>query len=172
MVTTACWLEWCLIRVVLYDLLWQVVGSTFEKIALDPTRHVLLEVYAPWCGHCQGFESHYTAIGADLLRRYGGEAVRVGKMDGTANEVEGLDIDGYPTLLFFPAAEGLALGDGGIGEETPWAWEWDDDEAAMLAKMRDLLFELSGDREFRSAAGRGKGGGYAAGGRDYAKEDL
>ena len=49
--------------------------------------------------------------------------------------------------------------------------------AAMLAKMRDLLFELSGDREFRSAAGRGKGkagegGGYAAGGRDYAKEDL
>ena len=47
----------------------------------------------------------------------------------------------------------------------------------MLAKMRGLLFELSGDREFRSAAGRGKGkagegGGYAAGGRDYAKEDL
>eukprot|EP01045_Picozoa_sp_COSAG04_P010846 COSAG04_NODE_676_length_11250_cov_6.645054_2_plen_70_part_00 len=46
---------------------------------------MLLEVYAPWCGHCQGFEGHYAAVGADLLRRYGGEIVRVGKMDGTAN---------------------------------------------------------------------------------------
>jgi protein disulfide-isomerase A1 len=30
-----------------------VVGSSFERIVLDKTKDVLLEVYAPWCGHCK-----------------------------------------------------------------------------------------------------------------------
>jgi thiol-disulfide isomerase/thioredoxin len=30
-----------------------VVGNTVEKIVQDPTKDVLLEVYAPWCGHCK-----------------------------------------------------------------------------------------------------------------------
>lgn len=30
-----------------------VVGNTVESIVLDPTKDVLLEVYAPWCGHCK-----------------------------------------------------------------------------------------------------------------------
>jgi thiol-disulfide isomerase/thioredoxin len=30
-----------------------VVGSTFDTIVMDPTKDVLLEVYAPWCQHCK-----------------------------------------------------------------------------------------------------------------------
>jgi protein disulfide-isomerase A1 len=29
-----------------------VVGDTFEEMVLNSDKYVLLEAYAPWCGHC------------------------------------------------------------------------------------------------------------------------
>jgi thiol-disulfide isomerase/thioredoxin len=30
-----------------------VTGNTVESIVKDASKDVLLEVYAPWCGHCK-----------------------------------------------------------------------------------------------------------------------
>ncbi|CAE8661436.1 unnamed protein product, partial [Polarella glacialis] len=30
-----------------------VVGSTMQSLVFTPDKDVLLEVYAPWCGHCK-----------------------------------------------------------------------------------------------------------------------
>ncbi|EMS54301.1 Protein disulfide isomerase-like 1-4 [Triticum urartu] len=48
-------------------------------------RHGMVEVYAPWCGHCRALAPHYTAANASLAE-------------------QGIDValaKGYPTLLFF-----------------------------------------------------------------------
>ncbi|CAN0916356.1 Protein disulfide isomerase-like 1-4 [Linum grandiflorum] len=77
-----------------------VVGDNFDEIVLDESKDVLLEIYAPWCGHCQSLEPTYNKL-AKHLRDI--NSIVVAKMDGTTNEHPRAKSDGFPTLLFFPA---------------------------------------------------------------------
>ncbi|KAK7402130.1 hypothetical protein VNO78_14150 [Psophocarpus tetragonolobus] len=77
-----------------------VVGNNFDEIVLDESKDVLLEIYAPWCGHCQALEPIYNKLGKHLRDI---ESVVIAKMDGTTNEHPRAKPDGFPTLLFFPA---------------------------------------------------------------------
>ncbi|KAG5146035.1 hypothetical protein JHK84_031578 [Glycine max] len=77
-----------------------VVGNNFDEIVLDESKDVLLEIYAPWCGHCQALEPTYNKL-AKHLRSI--ESIVIAKMDGTTNEHPRAKSDGFPTLLFFPA---------------------------------------------------------------------
>jgi protein disulfide-isomerase A1 len=79
-----------------------VVGKSFEDIVLDESKDVLLEVYAPWCGHCQSLEPEYNKL-AELLKDV--KSIVVAKMDGTKNEHGRVKIEGFPTLLLFPAGK-------------------------------------------------------------------
>ncbi|CAI0453041.1 unnamed protein product [Linum tenue] len=77
-----------------------VVGDNFDEIVLDESKDVFLEIYAPWCGHCQALEPTYNKL-AKHLRDI--DSIIIAKMDGTTNEHPRAKSDGFPTLLFFPA---------------------------------------------------------------------
>ncbi|URE34173.1 Thioredoxin [Musa troglodytarum] len=77
-----------------------VVGKNFDEIVLDESKDVLLEIYAPWCGHCQALEPTYNKLAKHLR---GIESLIIAKMDGTTNEHPRAKTDGFPTLVFFPA---------------------------------------------------------------------
>ncbi|AED97362.1 PDI-like 1-4 [Arabidopsis thaliana] len=77
-----------------------VVGDNFDEIVLDDSKDVLLEVYAPWCGHCQALEPMYNKL-AKHLRSI--DSLVITKMDGTTNEHPKAKAEGFPTILFFPA---------------------------------------------------------------------
>jgi protein disulfide-isomerase A1 len=79
-----------------------VVGNNFDEIVLDESKDVLLEVYAPWCGHCQALEPTYNKL-AKHLRSI--DSIVIAKMDGTTNEHPRAKSDGFPTLLFYPAGK-------------------------------------------------------------------
>ncbi|KOM50686.1 hypothetical protein LR48_Vigan08g151300 [Vigna angularis] len=78
-----------------------VVGNNFDEIVLDESKDVLLEIYAPWCGHCQALEPTYNKLAKHL---HSIESIVIAKMDGTTNEHPRAKADGFPTLLFYPAA--------------------------------------------------------------------
>jgi len=75
-----------------------VVGEDFDAIVKDPTKDVLVKFYAPWCGHCKKLAPIWDDLGAfykdqpDLI---------IAKFDATANEADGVEIRGYPTLMFY-----------------------------------------------------------------------
>jgi len=76
-----------------------IVGKTFKEIVLDDTKDVLVEFYAPWCGHCKKLAPIYDTLAEELKDI---KDLIISKFDATANEVEGLEIRGYPTLKFYP----------------------------------------------------------------------
>lgn len=76
-----------------------VVGKTFEQIALDNTKDVLLEFYAPWCGHCKSLAPIYD----ELAEKFSSvKSIVIAKMDATANEVERV-CSCFP-LVFLPSS--------------------------------------------------------------------
>uniref|UniRef100_A0A7S2QRL0 Protein disulfide-isomerase n=2 Tax=Lankesteria abbotti TaxID=340204 RepID=A0A7S2QRL0_9APIC len=81
-----------------------VVGKNFEDLVFQDDKDVMLEVYAPWCGHCKRLEPIYTEF-AEKLAPY--KHVVIAKMDGTANEPPTADFNfrGFPTIFWIKAGE-------------------------------------------------------------------
>eukprot|EP00899_Mesostigma_viride_P029416 jgi/Mesvir1/965/Mv17517-RA.1 len=79
-----------------------VVGDNFDAIVMDDTKDVLLEVYAPWCGHCKQLAPVYEKLGTRFAAV---NSVVIAKMDGTKNEHPAVEIEGFPTLLLFKAGD-------------------------------------------------------------------
>jgi protein disulfide-isomerase A1 len=75
-----------------------VVGKSFNDIVLNEDNDVLIEFYAPWCGHCKALAPIFDALAKKLENVKG---ITIAKMDSTANEVDGVSIRGFPTLKFY-----------------------------------------------------------------------
>ena len=75
-----------------------VVAKNFKEIVLDETKDVLIEYYAPWCGHCKKLAPVFASLGSMLKNSTN---LVVAKMDLTANEVQGLYVNSYPTILLY-----------------------------------------------------------------------
>ncbi|XP_030788591.1 protein disulfide-isomerase A4 isoform X2 [Rhinopithecus roxellana] len=81
-----------------------VVGKTFDSIVMDPKKDVLIEFYAPWCGHCKQLEPVYSS----LAKKYKGQkGLVIAKMDATANDVpsDRYKVEGFPTIYFAPSGD-------------------------------------------------------------------
>lgn len=66
-----------------------VVGKNFKDIVLNENDDVLMEYYAPWCGHCKKLAPIWDQVAADLKDV---PNLVLAKMDSTANEVEGVEV--------------------------------------------------------------------------------
>lgn len=75
-----------------------VVAKNYQELVIDNDKDVLLEFYAPWCGHCKALAPKYEELAA--LYKGHTDKVVVAKVDATANDVPD-EIAGFPTIKLF-----------------------------------------------------------------------
>lgn len=76
------------------------VAKNFEELVATTEKDVLIEFYAPWCGHCKSLAPKFDELGEKMA----GEEVEIVKMDATANDVPpAYSVSGFPTLFWLPS---------------------------------------------------------------------
>lgn len=86
------------------DAVYTVVAHTYNDIVLDDSKDVLVEFYAPWCGHCKALAPKYEELASLYANSEFKDKVVVAKVDATTNDVPD-EIQGFPTIKLFPAGD-------------------------------------------------------------------
>ncbi|XP_010914538.1 probable protein disulfide-isomerase A6 [Elaeis guineensis] len=75
--------------------------DNFDQVVLDETKDVLVEFYAPWCGHCKNLAPTYEKVATAYKLE---EDVVIANIDADKYRdlAEKYGVSGFPTLKFFP----------------------------------------------------------------------
>jgi protein disulfide-isomerase-like protein len=98
-----------------------VTEATFDSI-VDGSTNVLVEFFAPWCGHCKNLAPEWK-LAAETFQA--DDAIIFAAVDATENSAlaQRFGVKGYPTIKFFPKGSTTAEEyDGGRQADTIIKW--------------------------------------------------
>ncbi|GFZ04160.1 PDI-like 1-6 [Actinidia rufa] len=79
-----------------------IVGKTFDDLILGSPKNILLEVHTPWCINCETTSKQVEKLAKHFK---GLDNLIFARIDASANEHPKLQVDDYPTLLFYPSGD-------------------------------------------------------------------
>lgn len=83
-----------------------LVATNFDEVVFNTDKDVLVEFYAPWCGHCKQLVPIYDQLGENYKDS---ETVVIAKMDATINELEHTKITSFPTIKLYKKGDNTAV---------------------------------------------------------------
>ena len=119
-----------------------LTDSNFDQIVNDPTKDVLVEFYAPWCGHCKTLAPKYEKVAATFARESG---VVIAKIDADKYKDIGgrYGVSGFPTIKFFSKRSKDAADYNGGREEKDFI-DFINDKSGTHRTLGGGLSELAG----------------------------
>jgi len=81
-----------------------LTGKNFDQVVFDKTKNVLVEFYAPWCGHCKKLSPVWDKLAETLIAEKKDDFV-VGKIDATINELSHSRVRSFPTIRLYKKGE-------------------------------------------------------------------
>ncbi len=102
-----------------------LVGTSFDRIVLNPKKDVLVMFYAPWCEYSRNLLPEYDKLAKEVENV---DTLVLAKMNCQVNECpRDLHIQGYPSIFLFP---------GGSRKRRPYAFSGDREVDDMLRWLK------------------------------------
>jgi len=83
-----------------------LVSTNFDEVVFNKDKDVLVEFYAPWCGHCKQLSPIFDQLGEKYKDS---ETIVIAKIDSTANELEHTKITSFPTLKYYKKGDNAVV---------------------------------------------------------------
>merc|ERR1712008_8583 len=112
-----------------------IVGSQFEEVVVQGDFDVLVMFFAPWCGFSKRMQPLFDRLAKQLQHV---KTLRIVKIDATMNDITHpimQQMDGYPFLGFFPAADKDGAQEFGVETGTDEADEW---PKAVTSRLKEV----------------------------------
>lgn len=77
-----------------------LTNDNFDQVVMNPNKNVLVEFYAPWCGHCKHLAPTYEKVGEAFENEPNCVVAKV-DADGEKELGSRFGISGFPTIKFF-----------------------------------------------------------------------
>jgi len=95
-----------------------LTSKNFDQVVKDPSKNVLVEFYAPWCGHCKSLAPDYEKV-ANAYKNEKDVVIANFDADNSAHKdiAAKYGVTGFPTLKWFPKAKKEEPEDYNVGRD-------------------------------------------------------